>query len=60
MSKVGIVAYILGFIFIVFCFWIVGCSSDSTDGCLDPGPASANYTMDSSFTCNDGVYEYRD
>ena len=31
MSKVGIVAYILGFIFIGFCFWFVGCSSDSTN-----------------------------
>ena len=28
MSKTGIVAYILAAIFIVFCFWIVGCSTD--------------------------------
>lgn len=47
MSKVGIVAYILGFIFIGFCFWFVGCSSDSTSG-LD---LCANYqTSDTTNT----------
>lgn len=28
MSKTGIVAYILAAIFVVFCFWLVGCSSE--------------------------------
>jgi len=30
MSKVGIVAYIFAAIFVIFCFWFVGCSSEST------------------------------
>lgn len=59
MSKTGIVAYILAAIFVGCCFWIVGCADNSSDGCIDPGPSSANYTIDSTFTCNDGVYEYR-
>jgi hypothetical protein len=35
MSKTGIVMYIFGFIFIIFCFWFVGCSDESTSTKLD-------------------------
>jgi hypothetical protein len=35
MSKTGIVMYIFGFIFVVFCFWFVGCSDESTSTKLD-------------------------
>lgn len=35
MSKTGIVMYILAFIFVGFCFWIVGCSDESTSTKLD-------------------------
>lgn len=59
MSKTGIIAYILAAIFVGCCFWIVGCADNGSDGCIAPEPSLANYTTDSSFTCNDGVYEYR-
>lgn len=36
MSKTGIVAYILAAIFVVFCFWMVGCGTDSGTGTSCP------------------------
>lgn len=51
MCKTGIIAYILTAIFVVFCFWAVGCS---TDDCEETNLASSEYTS------SDCVVEYRD
>lgn len=56
MSKIGIAAWIITGIFVVWCFWVVGCSSDSGDACAAFG-LSPQGPDNESLVCKDGVWQ---
>lgn len=39
-NKLGLTMYVIAFIFVLFCFWLVGCS---TDDCEETIPTNGEY-----------------
>ena len=60
MSKVGIVMWILGLLFVIFCFWLVGCSSDTSSGmplCVVTNDSTSTQFSEMSPECRDDDME---